>query len=161
MHRNLTIEDDSGSRNLHPKYYDPFEINRKLDSVSYQLELSVPTKNREIHDKFHASILKPFIVDEFNRTSLPPSLLHSGDKHKEYEAENFEIIIDVECSCSFLSNRKDTVVTNTSVNQKQTSSTVRNYLATIEFGSISQLTGMYCSVQYGLQIMTFNFICLL
>lgn len=41
------------------------------------------------------------------------------------------------------------MMTNTSENQKQTSSTVRNYSELFGIGSISRVRGVHCSVRYG------------
>jgi hypothetical protein len=44
-----------GKNKLAPKFYGPFQINRKISRVAYQLDL--PDKSR-IHNVFHVSCIK-------------------------------------------------------------------------------------------------------
>ena len=85
--KNLALEDGSGSRKLNPKYCGPFEITEDINGVTFRLKLSQPMKSRGIHDAFHASLLKPYYEDEFNRELPPPPPLHFQDGHDEYEVE--------------------------------------------------------------------------
>ena len=43
---------------------------------------------RGIHNAFHASLLKPYYEDEFNRNIPPPAPLQFQDGHEEYEVES-------------------------------------------------------------------------
>ena len=71
--KNLTLEDGSGSRKLHPKYCGPFEIIEKVNDVTFRLDLPQPMIDRKIHNAFHSSLLKPYIEDKFGRKQTPPS----------------------------------------------------------------------------------------
>jgi len=44
-----------GKNKLAPKFYGPFQINKKISQVAYRLEFS---ENRHIHNVFHVSCLK-------------------------------------------------------------------------------------------------------
>ena len=85
--KNLSLEDGSGSRKLNPKYCGPFEIIEDINGVTYRLALSQPMIDRGIHNAFHASLLKPFYEDEFEREMNPPEPLEFKDGHIEYEIE--------------------------------------------------------------------------
>lgn len=85
--KNISLEDGSGSRKLHPKFCGPFKITEKINEVTFRLALSDPMKAKGIHDAFHASLLKPYNEDTFDRydNPLPPVLLK--DASEEYEVE--------------------------------------------------------------------------
>ena len=85
--KNLSIEDGSGSRKLHPKFCGPFVIKEKISEVTFRLALSEPMKARGIHDAFHVSLLKPFVEDTFQRDPAPEPAVHFADGHQEYEVE--------------------------------------------------------------------------
>ena len=84
--KNLSIEDGSGIRKLHPKFCGPFKITKRINDVAFKLELSEPMKARGIHDTFHCSLLKPYNPDTFGRYDkpLPPIQIQDGI---EYEVE--------------------------------------------------------------------------
>ena len=86
--KNLSLEDGSGNRKLHPKFCGPFEITAKVNEVTIRLNLSQSMKDRRIHNAFHVSLLRPFVKDEFNRTPPPPPPLQFEDSHKEFEVES-------------------------------------------------------------------------
>ena len=86
--KNLALEDGSGSRKLNPKYCGPFEIPEDINVVTYRLLLSQPMIDRGIHNAFHASLLKPFYEDCFDREIPPPPPLQFQDGHEEYEVES-------------------------------------------------------------------------
>ena len=85
--RNLSLEDGSGSRKLHKKCCGPFKISKVINEVTYKFQLSQPTRSRGIHDAFHARLLKPFTLDDFNRSLPPLPPLQFQDGHTEYEVE--------------------------------------------------------------------------
>ena len=85
--KNLSIEEGSGSRKLHPKFCGPFVISEKINNVTFRLELSAPMKARGIHNTFHVSLLKPFVEDPFTRDPAPEPAVHFADGHVEYEVE--------------------------------------------------------------------------
>lgn len=85
--KNLALEEGSGSRKLNPKYCGPFRITKCINNVIYHLDLSQPMIDRGIHNAFHASLLKPYHEDDFNRQLPPPPPLQFQDGHAEYEVE--------------------------------------------------------------------------
>ena len=85
--KNLSLEDGSGSRKLHPKFCGPFEITQKINQVTFRLKLSDPMKAKGIHDAFHVSLLKPYVEDTFSRTEEPSPAVKFKDGHEEYEVE--------------------------------------------------------------------------
>ena len=85
--KNLALEDGSGSRKLNPKYCGPFEITEDINGVTYRLNLSQPMIDRGIHNAFHASLLKRYFPDEFDREIPAPPPVQFQDGHEEYEVE--------------------------------------------------------------------------
>ena len=85
--KNISLEDGSGTRKLHPKFCGPLEISEKINDVTFRLLLSEPMKLRRIHDTFHVSLLKPYVEDTFGRNQDPPPPLQFADGHQEYEVE--------------------------------------------------------------------------
>ena len=85
--KNLSLEEGSGSRKLHPKFCGPFTIKEKINNVTFRLEISAPMKARRIHDAFHVSLLKPFAEDPFQRDPQPEPAITITDGHDEYEVE--------------------------------------------------------------------------
>lgn len=85
--KNLSLEDGSGNRKLHPKYFGPLKSIRKLNEVTAKLNLPQATMDRKSHNAFHISILKPFCEDKFGRTikALPPVHLKDGQENIEAE----------------------------------------------------------------------------
>lgn len=86
--KNLSLEDGSGMRKLHPKYCGPFTITENINHVTFRLDLSQPMIERGIHNAFHASLLKPYVEDKFNRNNPPPPPEKFNDsEHEFYEIE--------------------------------------------------------------------------
>jgi hypothetical protein len=54
-YRQVSIQGKTGTHKLKPKYYDPFEIFKKIGVVAYKLNLSAWSA---IHHVFHVSPLK-------------------------------------------------------------------------------------------------------
>lgn len=84
---NLSLDDGSGTRKLHPKYCGPFQITEKINDVTFRLELPQPMLERKIHNAFHASLLKPYKDDSFQRNLPPPPPVQLADGQTEYEVE--------------------------------------------------------------------------
>ena len=85
--KNLSLEEGSGTRKLHPKFCGPFTIKKFITDVTVKLDISEPMKAKKIHDSFHVSLLKPYIWDSFKRNPAPLPPLHLRDGHEEYEVE--------------------------------------------------------------------------
>ena len=85
--KNLSIEDGSGIRKLHPKFCGPFKILKQINDVTFKLELSDPMKARGVHDAFHCSLLKPYVPDKFGRYDKPLPPVKIQDGLEEYEVE--------------------------------------------------------------------------
>ena len=85
--KNISLDDGSGSRKLHPKFCGPFKILSQINQVTFKLDLPQPMIERRIHNAFHASLLKPFFPDTFNRRDPPPPPVQFEDGHDEYEVE--------------------------------------------------------------------------
>ena len=85
--KNLSLEDGSGNRKLHPKFCGPFRVTEKINDVTYRLNLSQPMVDRKIHNAFHISLLKPYHEDSFSRQDPPPDPIQFSDGHEEYEVE--------------------------------------------------------------------------
>jgi len=84
---NLTLEDGSGTRKLHPKFCGPFEITEKINEVTFRLNLPQPMIDRKIHNAFHSSLLKPYVEDTFERKPVPPPPIKLSTNSDEYEVE--------------------------------------------------------------------------
>ena len=82
--KNLSVEDGSGIRKLHPKFCEPFKTTKKIYDVAFKLELSEPMKARGIHDALHCSLLRPYNSDTFGRYDkpLPPIQIQDGIKYE-------------------------------------------------------------------------------
>lgn len=78
----------SVSHKLSPRFYGPFEVQERIDSVAYKLKLSPRVK---IHPMFHVSLLKkklgtnntcyphlPLVVDPSNSRWFPAKILARG-----------------------------------------------------------------------------------
>lgn len=86
--KNLSLEDGSGMRKLHPKCCGPFTISEKINDVTFRLDLSQPMIDRKIHNAFHSSLLKPYTEDIFERSQPPPPPIKLKDSDiEEYEIE--------------------------------------------------------------------------
>ena len=86
--KNLSIEDGSGIKKLHPKFCGPFLIKEKINDVCFKLELSEAMRAKRIHDSFHVSLLKPYEEDPFKRSEVKKPEILFPDGHVEYEVEN-------------------------------------------------------------------------
>ena len=85
--KNISLEEGSGTRKLHPKLCDPFPILQFITDVTFQLDLTPAMKAKRIHDSFQVGLLKSYIEDSSKRNprSLPP--LKFPDGHEEYEVD--------------------------------------------------------------------------
>ena len=61
--KNLSLEDGSGNRKLHPKFCGLFKITHRINEVTFRLDLSEPMKARKIQNASHVSLLRPFTHD--------------------------------------------------------------------------------------------------
>ena len=55
---------------LNPRYIGPFRILERIGPVAYRLELSLDLER--IHDVFHVSMLRKYIVDPSHVIEAPP-----------------------------------------------------------------------------------------
>jgi hypothetical protein len=72
-----------GKNKLAPKFYGPYQINKKISHVAYGLEL--PDNNR-IHNVFHVSCLKKVVGQHQKVQTLLPMLDEEGRIILEPEA---------------------------------------------------------------------------
>jgi hypothetical protein len=72
-----------GKNKLAPKFYGPYQINRKISHVAYQLDL--PDKSR-IHNVFHVSCLKKVLGQQQKAQTILPMLDEEGRIILEPEA---------------------------------------------------------------------------
>ena len=72
---------------LNPRYIGPFEILRKVGSVSYQLAL--PPDLQHIHDVFHVSLLKVYKTDNRHVLNYEPVNIQPD---LTYEEQPIEIV---------------------------------------------------------------------
>jgi hypothetical protein len=72
-----------GKNKLAPKFYGPYQINRKISHVAYQLDL--PDKSR-IHNVFHVSCLKRVLGQQQKAQTILPVLDEEGRIILEPEA---------------------------------------------------------------------------
>ena len=63
----LSLEDESGMRKLNQKFCGPIRINKKINDVTFRLELLYPMIAKGIQDSFCCSLFKPFVPDKFSR----------------------------------------------------------------------------------------------
>ena len=64
-----------GKNKLAPKFYEPYQINRKISHVAYQLDL--PDKSC-IHNVFHVSCLKRVLGQQQKVQTILPMLDEEG-----------------------------------------------------------------------------------
>ena len=83
--KNLSHEDGTGNRKLHPSFCGSFKIIHRINEVTSRRDLSEPMKARKIHNAFHVSLLRPFTPDEYERTEPPLLPLQFEDQHQEFE----------------------------------------------------------------------------
>ena len=87
INKNISPEDESGNRKLDPKFCRSFKITHRIDEVDFRLDFSELMKERKIENSFHASLHRPFILYEPDRTENPPAPLQFDDQHQEFEVE--------------------------------------------------------------------------
>ena len=85
--KNISLEDGSGSRKLNPKFCGLLRILKQINDVTFKLDLPDPMRERGIHNAIHASLLKPYFPDLFNRKEPPPQPVQFQYGHVEYEVE--------------------------------------------------------------------------
>jgi hypothetical protein len=69
-------------RKIAPKWEGPFEINKVLRPVTYQLKLPNSWK---IHNVFHATLLRPYIENEVYGNNYPRPLPELLEGEEVYE----------------------------------------------------------------------------
>ncbi|WRX26225.1 Integrase zinc-binding domain - like 10 [Theobroma cacao] len=65
---------------LNPRYIGPFHIIERIGPVAYKLEL--PPELDRIHNVFHVSMLKKYVLDPSHILETPPIELHEDLKFK-------------------------------------------------------------------------------
>ena len=85
--RSLFLEDGSRTRKLQPKFCGPLPIETFIIDVAVKLEISAPMKAKWICDIFHASLLKPYSEDSFQKDPKPLCPVKFADGHEEYEVD--------------------------------------------------------------------------
>ncbi len=90
--KTLSLKDGAGSRKLYPKICRPFVIKKKVNDVSFRLEISEPVKLRGIHDIFHVRHLKPYTQDLFCREPQPEPAVLFDDFLKKVQSNKYYLI---------------------------------------------------------------------
>ena len=85
--KNISLEDGNVIRKLNPKFCGPLRITKKINDVSFRLELPYPRMEKWIHYSFQYSLLKPLVPDKFNRCQEPLPPKQIGEHTREYEIE--------------------------------------------------------------------------
>ena len=88
--KNLSLQDESGNRKLHPKYCGPLRVSEKINEVTMRLNLPQVMLDRRIHNAFYVNRMNPFLPDKFGRTIDPPLPVQVQDGHEENEVEILE-----------------------------------------------------------------------
>ena len=86
--KNLIPEGFTGARKLMPKYCGPFRILESINDVTFRLDLPKPILQRNVHNAFHASLLRPYHFqpgDTRTPDPPPPEITDSGAP--EYHVE--------------------------------------------------------------------------
>ena len=81
--KNLSLEDGSENRKLHPKYFGQFKITEKIKEVTFPLDLSEPMLKSGIHNAFHVNLFRSFVPDECDRQQ--PQYLLQWKGHPDHE----------------------------------------------------------------------------
>src|SRR5262249_28358717 len=67
---------------LNPRYIGPFEILERIGAVAYRLAL--PPSLDGVHDVFHVSMLKKYLVDPSHVIDHPPVVIQSDLSYEEH-----------------------------------------------------------------------------
>ena len=57
-------------RKLSPRYVNPYQVTENIGAVAYRLEL--PPKLSQIHNVFHVSMLRKYVLDHSHVIQLEP-----------------------------------------------------------------------------------------
>lgn len=85
--KHFVPEGFTGAKKLMPKFCGPFKITEAINDVTFRLDLPKPILDRNIHNAFHAKLLRPAVIDpDDSRTVQPPPPVLVGNS-EEYEVE--------------------------------------------------------------------------
>ncbi len=86
--KHLLPEGLTGARKLMPKFCGPFKVIRVITPVTFALDLPETSRERKIHNAFHAKLLRPYNADEsFGREPPKPPPMELTDGTQECEVE--------------------------------------------------------------------------
>ena len=85
--KNISLEHSAGTRKLQPRFCGPFTVLKRISDVTAKLDLSAPTKAKDIHDAVHVSLLNSYAKDTFQRYPEKPPPIQFSDSHEEYKVE--------------------------------------------------------------------------
>jgi len=77
-----------GARKLMPKYSGPYRVTESIKDITFCLDLPQAVLDRKVHHAFHASLLKPYRFDPYDRLPPAPPPMDFPDGAVEYEVES-------------------------------------------------------------------------
>jgi len=77
-----------GARKLMPKYSGPYRVTESINDITFRLDLPQAVLDRKVPNAFHASLLKPYRSDPYDRLPPAPPPIDFPDGAVDYEVES-------------------------------------------------------------------------
>jgi len=76
-----------GVKKLMPKYSGPYRVTESINGFTFRLDLPQAVLDRNVHNAFHASLLRPYRSDPSDRLPPAPPPIDVPDGAVENEVE--------------------------------------------------------------------------
>jgi len=77
-----------GARKLMPKHSGPYHVTASTSDITFRLDLPQAVLDRKVHNAFHASLLKQYRSDPYDRLPPAPRPIDFPDGAVEYEVDS-------------------------------------------------------------------------
>jgi len=84
----LLLDAYQGARKLMPKYAGAYRVTESINEITFCLDLPQAVLDRKVHNAFHASLLKPYRSDPYDRLPPAPPPNDFPDGAVEYEVDS-------------------------------------------------------------------------